>query len=400
MTSRRSWPSIRTAALVDVVEAEQQAHDRGLAGARPADQRERVTGGDGEVDLAQHRSPGIIAEAHRLEAHRGAIQRERARARAVLDLGLQIEQAHQVLEIGQRLPDLAVDHSQEVERLVQLQEEGIDQDHVAHGHGARDHAAGSQDHDHRDPDRDDPGLAEIEGGERGLRADRSALVERQRTVQTVALEALVGEGLDRLVVEQAVDALGADLVVALVHLAPDADAPFGSDESEDGVGDDGHERDEGERPGILDQQDADHQRELEQGRADVEQDDAEQEGDRRDAALDHARELARAPLQVIAERQAEQVAEHPQRHEAPGGLGDLGEDRIAQLAEPGGAQAGETVGEQRRERQRERRALGLAQAIDHRLEEERHLDGDDLGGDQEDERDDHTRAQAGALARP
>ena len=104
-----------------------------------------------------------------------------------------------------------------------------------------------------------------------------------------------------------------------------------------------------------------------------------------DAALDHARELARAPLQVIAQREAEQVAEHPQRHEAPGGLGDLGEDRIAQLAEPGGAQAGEAVGEQRRERQRERRALGLAQPVDHGLEEERHLDGDDLGGDQEDE---------------
>ena len=66
-------------ALVDVVEAEQQAHDRGLAGARPAHQRERVAGGDGEVELAQHRPPGIIAEAHRLEAHR---RRQPARAGA------------------------------------------------------------------------------------------------------------------------------------------------------------------------------------------------------------------------------------------------------------------------------------------------------------------------------
>ena len=148
------------------------------------------------------------------------------------------------------------------------------------------------------------------------------------------------------------------------------------------------------------EQDADDERELEQRRADVEQDHPEQEADRLHPALGDPRELAGAALEVIAQRQLEQMLEHLER-DAPGGpLGDLGEHRVAQLAEAGGGEPGEAIGEEGGERQDEQRVLGPAQPVDHRLEEERHLDGDDLGQHQEREGDHHTQAQLRALARP
>ncbi len=238
----------------------------------------------------------------------------------------------------------------------------------------------------------------MSASERGLRTDRSPLVERQRTVQPIALECLVAERLDRLVVEQAVDRLGADLVVGCVHLAPDRDPPLGRNEGEGGVGADRDEGDQRERPGVFVQQDADHEPELEQGRADVEQDHAEQEADRLDAALDDPGELAGAPLEMVAQRQVEQMLEDLERDAARGMLGDFGEDAVTQLAEAGRGEAREAIGEQRGERQRQQGALRPAQPVDHRLEEERHLDGDDLGGDQEREGEHDPHAQLGALA--
>ena len=64
---------------------------------------------------------------------------ERPGVRSVLDLGPQLEQALDVLEVGQRLAQLAVEYAQEVERLVQLQDEGVDQDDIADAERAGDH---------------------------------------------------------------------------------------------------------------------------------------------------------------------------------------------------------------------------------------------------------------------
>jgi hypothetical protein len=194
-------------------------------------------------------------------------------------------------------------------------------------------------------------------------------------------------------VEQAVDRLGADRVVVRVHDPAELDAPLGRDDREGGVDRDRDEGDQREHPVVLDQQDADHQGELEQGRHDVEQHGAEHEADRLDATVDRARELAGAPLQVVAQRQLEQVLEDRQRDLAAGALSDLGEDRIAQLGEQGGAEPGAAIGDQRGQRQHEQAALGHAQAIDDRLVEERDRDVDQLGQQQEDERQDHAHAQ-------
>jgi hypothetical protein len=68
---------------------------------------------------------------------------------------------------------------------------------------------------------------------------------------------------------------------------------------------------------------------LEHGRPEAEQAGVEQEADRAHAALDRAGELARAPLQVVGQREAEQVVVDPQRQPAAGALGDAGENRAS-----------------------------------------------------------------------
>ena len=87
---------------------------------------------------------------------------ERPGVRRVGDLRLQREQAVDVLEVGQRLAQLAVEHAQEVERLVELQDEGVDQDDVADAERAGDHVRGGDDHHRRDADGDDRGLPGVE----------------------------------------------------------------------------------------------------------------------------------------------------------------------------------------------------------------------------------------------
>ncbi len=66
------------------------------------------------------------------------------------------------------------------------------------------------------------------------------------------------------------------------------------------------------------------------------------------AALDVARHAAGLALQVEAQAQRMQVAEHLERDAARGALGGLGEDQLAQLVEQRGAEAQQPVGHQQR----------------------------------------------------
>ena len=159
-----------------------------------------------------------------------------------------------------------------------------------------------------------------------MRLDRGALVGRQRAVEALTLVAFVGEGLDHLVIDQAVDRGGAELVVALVHLAPEPRAPVGGEDGEARIGGDGGKGDGGERDRVAGQQDAQDQHELEDGRAEIEQPGLQDEAHRLHAALDGTAELAGAALQMVAERQREQMLVDRQRHLPAGPFADLGED--------------------------------------------------------------------------
>ena len=50
----------------------------------------------------------------------------------VRDLGLLVQQREHGLDVDEPLPDLAIDHAEEVERHVELDQHGVDHDEIAH----------------------------------------------------------------------------------------------------------------------------------------------------------------------------------------------------------------------------------------------------------------------------
>ena len=70
------------------------------------------------------------------EGDRAVLHRKSRRARPVLNLGRDPDQRHHLLEVGQRLLDVAVHHAEEIERRVELQQIGVDQHEIADGHRA------------------------------------------------------------------------------------------------------------------------------------------------------------------------------------------------------------------------------------------------------------------------
>ena len=134
----------------------------------------------------------------------------------------------------------------------------------------------------------------------------------------------------------------------------------------------------------MPEQIARHQADLDQGRQDVENHELQQKRDAAGAAFDVARDAAGLPLEVELEREAVQVAEHPQRHPADRPLRDLGEHRVADLAEQGGGEAQRAIAEHQCQRQHQHHGLTRAgQCIDHSLQHDRHADVGDLGGDKQ-----------------
>ena len=128
----------RDRAGVDVVEAEQQPRQRRLAGAARPDHRDCRARRDREVDVVQDRPPRVVAEVDVPEARprRAAPRAAGAPGRSSIS-GCVVEQREHLLEVGQRLLDLAVDHAEEVERDVELDQVGVDQHEVADRHRAR-----------------------------------------------------------------------------------------------------------------------------------------------------------------------------------------------------------------------------------------------------------------------
>ena len=150
-------------AAADLVEAEQEPHQGRLARARRADHRHLVPGRDLEADALEDRPARVVVEARRRRSARCRPRTASGRASGASAIsGCEREQAVDVLEVGQRLAQLAVEHAQEVERLVELEDEGVDQHDVADAERAGDDVRGGDDHDRGDADRDDRGLAGVE----------------------------------------------------------------------------------------------------------------------------------------------------------------------------------------------------------------------------------------------
>ena len=391
------------AARGDIVETEDEARDRRLAGPRGSDDRHRLARGHGEGDAAQDGALLVIGEAHVIKDDLPLAGHEGFRARAVGNGGVLAQDREHAFNVDEALLDLAVGGADEVERHVELDHQRIDHDEVADGERAREDLLRCHDHHEGEADRIDDGLSGVEHRERDPGLDRGLLVARHGDVIAVGLVALVAEVLHRLEVEQAVDRLGAGVVVGLVHGAADADAAFRGPVGEADIGNDGgDDHPDIEMPeGIRD--DAADERDLERRREGVEKGEAQDRIHAVDATRDDAREGAGAAAEMEGKRELVQVAEGFVGKLAHRALAHLREDGIAHLGEDHHEDAAHAIGQHHEDRHREQCHL------DTRLGGERigcGLEGvgrhhrHELGGHQQQHGDDHADLEIHAPHRP
>ncbi len=200
------------------------------------------------------------------------------------------------------------------------------------------------------------------------------------------------------------------ILVRLVHGAADPDAPVRRPHREPDIENDGR-RDDGQiGPVELVGDDGGGEAELEEGRQRVEDGEADNRLDAVDAALDDARQAAGAPLQVIAQRQVVHVDEGLIGEIADGVLADAGEERVAQVVEHVHQDAADAVGDDQHDRNGdehrqadcERAAAGawLGQRVGRPFVGVGHQHGDNLGGDQNGQRQHDAELQVRPVARP
>ena len=277
------------------------------------DHRHGLAGRDLEIDLEQDGPLGVVGEAHLFEAHRGRAGQQHLRVRGVVDLLVGLHEREHALDVGQRLADLAVQHAEEVERDVELDQEGIDQHDVADGHRPAGHPARGLPHHRRHRHRDDRRLADVEQRQRGLVADLRVGPFLELLVVAPGFVFLVVEILHRLEVDEAVDRPRIGGGVQLVGMAAQRGAPVGDLDRKHDVEGQRREGDEGEYRVVVVEQDADYQADLDQRRQDAVEGVADQRTDRAGAALDVAGQPAGLALEMEAQRQRMQMAEHLQR---------------------------------------------------------------------------------------
>jgi hypothetical protein len=92
-----------------------------------------VSPGATRKETLQDRPRGIVGEAHRVEHHLATGDVELRRAGLVGHLARLFQQVEHLAHVHQRLPDLAIDRAEEIERHGDLDHEGVDHDEIAHG---------------------------------------------------------------------------------------------------------------------------------------------------------------------------------------------------------------------------------------------------------------------------
>src|SRR5262245_22257188 len=93
---------------------------------------------------------------------------ERLGVGAVLDLGALAKNREHHFDINNCLPELAVDDTHEIERLIKLNHHRIDEDEIANRIRAVHNAMDAHRHRYSKPKREYDGLARIEESKRGV----------------------------------------------------------------------------------------------------------------------------------------------------------------------------------------------------------------------------------------
>ncbi len=351
-----------------------------------------MAGLDRQVQPLEDQPVGVIGEFHPVEDDLAPGYLDRLRVRLVGDLGLDVEQVEHLAHVHQALPDLAVDRAEEVQRHGDLDHVGVDHHELAHGEGAGGDLERAQHHDRHQPDGDDEGLAEIQPRQRQRGRDRGLLVALHRLVIALGLAPLGAEILHRLEVQQAVDRLLVGVGVLLVHLLADLHAPFGHLEGEPDIERDGdHHGQQVAGPEGEGEDAADH-RQFQRQRAHREQQEAQQELDALDAALDDPAQPAGLAGDVVAQAERVDVLEGLERQHPERPLADPREHRVAQLVEADAGHPHHAIGHHQPDRGADQqvggalRALFGRHAVDGGAEQRRDRNRRDLADDQRHQR--------------
>ena len=187
----------------NVVEAEQQARQGGLARARRPDHSHGFARRNLEADLVQDGPRGLVRKRHVLKPHGGCtLHLQRGRAGCIGNLALLLHQREHLVQIGQALFDLAVQHTQKPQRDIELDHESVNHHQVAQRHAAVHHTLGGAPQHRHQTNRNDGLLTSIEQAQRALALDGDLAVTLQVFVVAPRLEVFVVEVLHCLEVQQ------------------------------------------------------------------------------------------------------------------------------------------------------------------------------------------------------
>ncbi len=394
----------------DVIEAKQQARDGRFAGAGRSDNRDRLAGRHFETETFEDQTLGIVREPHILEPQMARCHGQGPCAGNILDLGLALQNVEHLLDVDDRLFDLAIDHAHEIQRLVKLDHHGVDQDKIADCMSAVADPGRTHQHDRRETGRENDRLSGVEQGKRGISFDTGPLVALHRTVVALGFALLGPEIFDRFVVQERVDRLGVRLGVGIIHPAANFDPPFGREVS---VVHEDHDRDHGRKhiaPVELPHQHDHQQRNLDDGRRQLQDHHPHNDFDAGPAALQHARQSSGLALQMKAQRQLVhvdegaigQLAHRMHRYASKDSVAPLGQDRhqYAQAAIAQGHDQGRGDYPQLPVRRLHRSGICAGQRVDRPFESERHRKRRQFGEQQQHHRPDHAHLEIGAIAGP
>ena len=312
--------------------------------------------------------------------------------RRIGDFLAALQQIEHFFQVQQVLLELAVDGTQEIQRDVNLDHEGVDHHQIAQRHAPIHHALGGAPQHGDQTGGDDELLACVEHAQGALTGQRSAAVALQVFVVTAGFERFVVEVFDGLEVQQGVDGTRVGARVELIHAATELGAPLGHADRERHINNQGDERDPGEPNVKLHCQQCEHQRQLNQRGNNAVERIRDQGMDRARATLDVAGHAAGLPLQVKAQAHAVQMPEYLQGDAARRALGRFGKHQVTQLGEQGCTQAQRGIGHQQTQGHHQQRCgcVGArCQVVDQGFEQQRHTHIGHFRPDHESQRQAH-----------
>ena len=249
---------------------------------------------------------------------------------------------------------------------------------------------------------------EFRNRKRAVGLDARALETLHGTVEAAQLPALIAEIFDGLVIQEAVDGFRARVHVRLDIFAADLDAFLAEIETEPGIDQDHDEHDRDHHPSeVIAEQEADEQN-LQNGREEVQSAHADDEVDRKLAAIENSGKAAGFPFEMKAQREVVHMPEGLGGEHARGMLPDMREEHVPQLHEADHRQARHAIGDDQsqghsRDLKRLVRRVGLGkrgERVHGRPISQRHCDCDNLRRDQRRRRQHEPHLQIGPSLRP